>query len=64
MFSKAGVSDPLKQRFVIFMNVLNIATILQEKVYRLKYSNLNIPNRVQPISGTLLENVDQFKIVV
>lgn len=30
----------------------------------MKYTNLNIPNRVQPVSSTLLENVDQFRIVI
>lgn len=64
IFSKAGVSDPLKQGLSPYERIEYRYDSAQKKVYRLKYSNLNIPNRVQPISSTLLENVDQFKVVV
>ncbi|EOR07861.1 type II secretion system minor pseudopilin GspJ [Acinetobacter genomosp. 15BJ] len=63
-FSKAGVSDPLKQGLSPYERIEYRYDSAQKKVYRLKYSNLNIPNRVQPISSTLLENVDQFKVLV
>lgn len=64
MFSKAGVSDPLKQGVSPYERIEYRYDSAQKKVYRLKYANLNIPNRVQPISSTLLERVDQFKITV
>jgi general secretion pathway protein J len=63
-FSKAGVSDPLKQGLSPYERIEYRYDAEQKKVYRLKYSNLNIPNRVQPVSSTLLENVDQFKVMV
>ncbi len=62
-FSKAGVSDPLKQGLSPYERIEYRYDSAQKKVYRLKYSNLNIPNRVQPISSTLLDNVDQFKVM-
>ena len=58
------ISDPLKQGLSPYERIEYRYDSTQKKVYRLKYSNLNIPNRVQPISSTLLENVDQFKVVV
>ena len=64
IFSKAGVSDPLKQGVSLYERIEYRYDSAQKKVYRLKYANLNIPNRVQPISSTLLERVDQFKITV
>ena len=64
MFSKAGVSDPLKQGVSPYERIEYRYDSAQKKVYRLKYANLNIPNRVQPISSTLLKRVDQFKITV
>ena len=64
IFSKAGVSDPLKQDVSPYERIEYRYDSAQKKVYRLKYANLNIPNRVQPISSTLLERVDQFKITV
>lgn len=63
-FSKAGVSDPLKQGLSPYERIEYRYDAAQKKVYRLKYSNLNISNRVQPVSSTLLENVDQFKVMV
>lgn len=63
-FSKAGVSDPLKQGLSPYERIEYRFDAEQKKVYRLKYSNLNIPNRVQPISSTLLQNVDDFRIMV
>ncbi|ENW04889.1 type II secretion system minor pseudopilin GspJ [Acinetobacter beijerinckii] len=63
-FSKAGVSDPLKQGLSPFERIEYRFEAEQKKVYRLKYSNLNIPNRVQPISSTLLQNVDDFRVTV
>ena len=64
VFSKAGVSDPLKQGVSPYERIEYRYDAAQKKVYRLKYANLNLPNQVQPLSSTLLDNVDQFKIVV
>ncbi|MFI7905454.1 type II secretion system protein GspJ, partial [Acinetobacter baumannii] len=36
----------------------------QKKLYRLKYTNLNTSNREQPLSSTLLSQVDQYQIMV
>lgn len=63
-FSKAGVSDPLKQGLSPYERIEYRFDAEQKKVYRLKYSNLNIPNSVQPISSTLLQNVDDFRVTV
>ncbi|MFW2161614.1 type II secretion system minor pseudopilin GspJ [Acinetobacter beijerinckii] len=63
-FSKAGVSDPVKQGLSPFERIEYRFEAEQKKVYRLKYTNLNIPNRVQPISSTLLQNVDDFRVTV
>ena len=62
-FSKAGVTDPLKQGLSP-LSVSNIDMILIKKLYRLKYSNLNTLNREQPLSSTLLSQVEQFQIMV
>ena len=35
-----------------------------KKLYRLKYTNLNTSNREQPLSSTLLSQVDQYQIMV
>ena len=64
MFSKAGVSDPLKQGLSPYERIEYRYDATQKKLYRLKYANLNISSQVQPLSSTLLENVEQFKIVV
>ena len=64
IFSKAGVSDPLKQGISPYERIEYRYDADQKKLYRLKYANLNSPNRVQPISSILLDNVDQFKVVV
>ncbi len=37
---------------------------MKKKLYRLRYQNLNQTGREQPDSSVLLENVDQFQIVV
>lgn len=36
----------------------------KKKLYRLKYTNLNTSNREQPLSSTLLSQVDQYQIMV
>ena len=56
MFSKAGVSDPLKQGLSPYERIEYRYDATQKKLYRLKYANLNISSQVQPLSSTLLEN--------
>lgn len=64
MFSKAGVSDPLKQGLSPYERIEYRFDESQKRLYRLKYTNLNIPNRVQPMSSVLLDNVERFKVSV
>ncbi len=63
-FSKAGVTDPLKQGLSPFERIEYRYDPDQKKLYRLKYSNLNTLNREQPLSSTLLSQVEQFQIMV
>lgn len=63
-FSKAGVTDPLKQGLSPFERIEYRYDAEQKKLYRLKYTNLNTSNREQPLSSTLLSQVDQYQIMV
>lgn len=63
-FSKAGVTDPLKQGLSPFERIEYRYDPDQKKLYRLKYSNLNTLNREQPLSSTLLSQVEQFEVIV
>lgn len=63
-FSKAGVTDPLKQGLSPFERIEYRYDPDQKKLYRLKYSNLNTSNKEQPLSSTLLSQVEQFQIMV
>ena len=62
-FSKAGVTDPLKQGLSPFERI-EYRYDADQKLYRLKYTNLNTSNREQPLSSTLLSQVDQYQIMV
>ena len=61
-FSKAGVTDPLGQGVSPYERIEYRYDASQKVVYRLKYSDLNLPNSVQPQSSILLKNVEQFQI--
>jgi len=63
-FSKAGVSDPLKEGLAPYERIEYRYVPSEKMVYRLKYSSLNITNNEQPESSVLLKNVDQFRITV
>ncbi len=63
-FSKAGVTDPLGQGVSPYERIEYRYDASQKVVYRLKYSDLNLPNSVQPQSSILLKNVEQFQINV
>ena len=63
-FSKAGVTDPLKQGLSPFERIEYRYDADQKKLYRLKYTNLNTSNNEQPLSRTMLSQVDQYQIMV
>ena len=63
-FSKAGVTDPLGQGVSPYERIEYRYDASQKVVYRLKYSDLNLPNSAQPQSSILLKNVEQFQINV
>ncbi|MBK0063015.1 MULTISPECIES: type II secretion system protein GspJ [unclassified Acinetobacter] len=63
-FSKAGVTDPLGQGVSPYERIEYRYDAAQKVVYRLKYSDLNLPNSAQPQSSILLKNVEQFQVNV
>lgn len=63
-FSKAGVTDPLKQGVSPYERVEYSYNQQEKKLYRLKYSNLNRVRSEQPLSSVLLTDVEQFQIDV
>jgi general secretion pathway protein J len=63
-FSKTGVTDPLQQGISADERVEYQYRADEKKLYRLKYRNLNSSGRDQPESSVLLNDVDQFEIVV
>lgn len=63
-FSKAGVTDPLKQGISPYERVEYRYNQQEKKLYRLKYSNLNRVRSEQPLSSVLLTDVEQFQIDV
>ena len=63
-FSKAGVTDPLKQGLSPYERVEYVYNAQEKKIYRLKYSNLNRISSDQPLSSVLLSDVDQYQIKI
>lgn len=63
-FSKTGVTDPLQQGVSPDERIEYQYRQDEKKLYRLRYQNLNQTGREQPDSSVLLENVDQFQIMV
>lgn len=63
-FSKTGVTDPLQQGISPDERVEYQYRADEKKLYRLKYRNLNSTGRDQRESSVLLNDVDQFEIVV
>lgn len=63
-FSKAGVTDPLKQGLSPYERVEYQYNTQEKKIYRLKYANLNASQTAQPLSSVLLNDVDQFEVSV
>lgn len=63
-FSKSGVTDPLEEGISPDERVEYQYRADEQKLYRLKYRNLNQTDRDQPESSVLLSDVEQFQIVV
>ena len=63
-FSKTGVTDPLEEGISPDERVVYQYRADEQKLYRLKYRNLNQTGRDQPESSVLLSDVEQFQIVV
>lgn len=63
-FSKAGVTDPLKQGLSPYERIELQYNPQDKKIYRLKYANLNVNQATQPLSSVLLSEVDQFRVAV
>ena len=61
-FSKTGVTDPLEQGIAPDERVEYQYRADEQKVYRLKFRNLNQTGRDQPESSILLSDVEQFQI--
>ncbi|KGT46727.1 MULTISPECIES: type II secretion system protein GspJ [Acinetobacter] len=62
-FSKMGVTDPLEQGIAPDERVEYQYRADEQKVYRLKYRNLNQTGRDQPESSVLISDVEQFQII-
>lgn len=63
-FSKTGVTDPLNQGLAPDERIEYQYRADEKKLYRLKFRNLNQTGNEQPDPSVLLDNVEQFKIVV
>ena len=63
-FTKSGVSDPLKQGISPYERVEYQYDQEQKKLFRLKYSNINVSQNKQPVSSVVLNDVDQFQVTV
>ena len=61
-FSKTGVTDPLEQGIAPDERVEYQYRADEQKIYRLKFRNLNQTGRDQPESSILLSDVEQFQI--
>ncbi|ENX13773.1 MULTISPECIES: type II secretion system minor pseudopilin GspJ [Acinetobacter] len=63
-FSKTGVTDPLEEGISPDERIEYQYRADEQKLYRLKYRNLNQTGQDQPESSVLLSEVEQFQIVV
>src|SRR5690606_27106627 len=63
-FSKTGVTDPLQEGISPDERIEYQYRAEEQKLYRLKYRNLNQTGREQPESSILLSDVEQFQVVV
>ncbi|WP_441368294.1 type II secretion system minor pseudopilin GspJ [Acinetobacter lwoffii] len=63
-FSKTGVTDPLEEGIPPDERIEYQYRADEQKLYRLKYRNLNQAGQDQPESSVLLSEVEQFQIIV
>lgn len=63
-FSKTGVADPLNQGVAPDERIEYQYRQDEQKLYRLKYANINQAGQDQPDSSVLLEGVEQYQITV
>ncbi|CAM9230912.1 type II secretion system minor pseudopilin GspJ [Acinetobacter bereziniae] len=63
-FSKAGVTNPLKQGLSPYERIEYGYDQQEKKLYRLKYSNLNRNSSEQPLSSVMLTDVDAYQIEI
>lgn len=63
-FSKTGVTDPLEEGISPDERIEYQYRADEQKLYRLKYRNLNQAGQDQPESSVLLSEVEQFQIIV
>ena len=63
-FSKTGVTDPLEEGISPDERIEYQYQADEQKLYRLKYRNLNQAGQDQPESSVLLSEVEQFQIVL
>lgn len=63
-FSKTGVTDPLEEGISLDERIEYQYRADEQKLYRLKYRNLNQAGQDQPESSVLLSEVEQFQIIV
>ena len=64
IFSKAGVTDPLKQGRGPYERIEYQYNNAEQKLYRLKYTNLNTASNVQPQSSIVLDQVERYQVSV
>jgi general secretion pathway protein J len=64
LFSKVGVTDPLKQGLSPYERIEYSYDQQEKKLYRLKYSNLNRNSTEQPLSSVMLTDVDAYQIEI
>lgn len=63
-FSKAGVSDPLKQSVSPYERIEYVYDPAEKKITRLKYSHLNVTQSAQPLSSVILSDVEDYQISI
>ncbi|MGV2949406.1 type II secretion system minor pseudopilin GspJ [Acinetobacter sp. AGC35] len=63
-FSKTGVTNPLEEGISPDERIEYQYRADEQKLYRLKYRNLNQAGQDQPESSVLLSEVEQFQIIV
>lgn len=63
-FSKTGVTDPLQQGISPYERVEYQYRADEKKLYRLKYRNLHQTGNDQPESSVMLDEVEDFEIMV